>query len=46
MSRDEEQKEMKLYRDVRHAKERVAELYRQMNRKPEPQGDLPSEQLP
>lgn len=41
---EEAQKEIRLYQDIRQAKDRVAELYRQMNRKPEAQGDLPSEE--
>jgi tetratricopeptide (TPR) repeat protein len=43
---DEAQKETKLYEEIRAAKDRVAQLYRQMNRKPEPQDDLPAESQP
>lgn len=32
---DEEQKEMKLFKEIRATKDRVAELYRQMNRRPD-----------
>lgn len=34
---DEEQKEIKLYQDLRATKDRIAQLYRQMNRKAEAQ---------
>ena len=40
---EEVQEEILLYRDIRQAQGRVAELDRQMNRKPEAQGNLPSE---
>jgi hypothetical protein len=36
---DEEQKEIKLYQEIRATKDRVAQLYRQMNRRPEAQND-------
>jgi len=36
---DEEQKEIKLYEELRATKDRVADLYRQMNRKAETQDD-------
>ena len=38
---EEEQKEIKLYQDLRTTKDRVVQLYRQMNRKAETQGDAP-----
>jgi tetratricopeptide (TPR) repeat protein len=43
---DEEQKEITLYQEIRQAKDRVAQLYRQMNRRPESQDDLPPEGQP
>lgn len=43
---DEERKEIKLYQEIRQADDRVAQLYRQMNRKPEPQDALPGEEQP
>jgi tetratricopeptide (TPR) repeat protein len=43
---DEAKKEMKLFQDVRQAKDRVAQLYREMNRRPEPEDDVPAEQQP
>jgi Tfp pilus assembly protein PilF len=36
---DEEQREIKLYQDIHTTKDRVAQLYRQMNRRPEGQDD-------
>lgn len=39
-------KEMKLFKDIRTAKDRVAQLYRQMNRRPEPGDDAPTERQP
>lgn len=36
---DEEQKEIKLYQEIRATKDRVAQLYRQMNRRPEGQDE-------
>jgi hypothetical protein len=41
---EEVREEILLYRDIRQAQDRVAELYRQMNRKPEAQCNLPSEE--
>jgi hypothetical protein len=41
---EEVQEEILLYRDIRQAQDRVAGLYRQMNRKPEAQGNLASEE--
>jgi Tfp pilus assembly protein PilF len=41
---EEGQEEILLSRDIRLAQDRVAELYRPMNRKPEAQGNLPSEE--
>jgi tetratricopeptide (TPR) repeat protein len=38
---EEEQKEIKLYQDLRATKDRVIQLYRQMNRKAEAQDDVP-----
>jgi tetratricopeptide (TPR) repeat protein len=38
---EEAQKELKLYQDLRATKDRVIQLYRQMNRKAEGQGDAP-----
>ncbi len=43
---EEEKREIKLYREIREAKDRVAQLYRQMNRRPEAQDDLPREEQP
>jgi tetratricopeptide (TPR) repeat protein len=43
---DEERKQMKLFEEVRAAKDRVAKLYREMNRRPEPQEDAPAEEQP
>jgi predicted Zn-dependent protease len=39
----EAQKEIKLYQDLRATKDRVVQLYRQMNRKAEAQDDAPVE---
>jgi tetratricopeptide (TPR) repeat protein len=41
---EEVQEEIFLYPDIRQAQDCVAELNRQMNRKPEAQGNLPSEE--
>lgn len=43
---DEEQKEIKLYQQVRKAKDRIVQLYRQMNRAPGTQDELPPEGQP
>jgi len=43
---DEAQKQVKLYQEVRAAKDRVAQLYREMNRRPEPEDDVPAEGQP
>jgi tetratricopeptide (TPR) repeat protein len=43
---EEAQKETKLFQEIRQAKDRVAQLYREMNRRPEPEGDVPAEQQP
>ncbi|MGA3129723.1 MAG: tetratricopeptide repeat protein [Terracidiphilus sp.] len=40
---DEAKKQMKLFQEIRAAKDRVAQLYREMNRKPEPDDDVPAE---
>jgi len=42
----EAQKEMKLFEEIRAAKDRVAQLYRQMNRRPEADDDAPAEAQP
>lgn len=36
---DEEQREINLYKEIRATKDRIANLYRQMNRRPDPQDD-------
>ncbi|MGH9606812.1 MAG: tetratricopeptide repeat protein [Terracidiphilus sp.] len=43
---EEAGKEIKLFEDIRTAKDRVAQLYRQMNRRPEPGDDVPAEGQP
>jgi predicted Zn-dependent protease len=43
---DEARKQTELYQEVRAAKDRVAQLYRQMNRKPEAEDVLPGENEP
>jgi tetratricopeptide (TPR) repeat protein len=43
---DEARKETQLYEEIRTAKDRVAQLYRQMNRRPETQDDEPAEGQP
>jgi len=43
---EEERKEIKLYQDIRAAKDRVAKLYREMNRRPEPEDDMPAQGQP
>lgn len=43
---DEERKQIKLYREIRQADDRVAQLYGQMNRKPVPQDTMPGEEQP
>lgn len=43
---DEAQKQMKLFQEIRTAKDRVAKLYREMNRRPEPDDDGPAEAQP
>ena len=43
---EEAQKETKLFQEIRQAKDRVAQLYREMNRRPEPEDDVPAEQQP
>ena len=43
---EEAQKETKLFQEIRQAKDRVAQLYREMNRRPEPEEDVPAEQQP
>jgi tetratricopeptide (TPR) repeat protein len=43
---DEARKETQLYEEIRAAKDRVAQLYRQMNRRPETQDDEPAEGQP
>jgi tetratricopeptide (TPR) repeat protein len=43
---DEAKKQMKLFQEIRAAKDRVAQLYREMNRKPEPDDDVPAEAQP
>jgi tetratricopeptide (TPR) repeat protein len=43
---DEARKQIQLYREVRQAKDRVAQLYRQMNRRPEPEDDVPGDDQP
>jgi tetratricopeptide (TPR) repeat protein len=43
---DEAKKEMKLFQEVRQAKDRLAQLYREMDRRPEPEDDVPAEQQP
>jgi tetratricopeptide (TPR) repeat protein len=43
---DEARKEMKLFQEVRQAKDRVAQLYREMNRRPEPEDDIPADPQP
>lgn len=43
---DDEKKELKLYQEVRQADDRVAQLYRQMNRRPEPEDSMPGEEQP
>jgi tetratricopeptide (TPR) repeat protein len=40
---EEERRETKLYVDIRAAKDRVAQLYREMNRRPEPDDDVPAD---
>jgi predicted Zn-dependent protease len=41
---DEARKQIQLYQEIRAAKDRTAQLYRQMNRKPETEDDLPAEE--
>jgi tetratricopeptide (TPR) repeat protein len=43
---DEARKETQLYEEIRSAKDHVAQLYRQMNRRPETQDDVPAEGQP
>lgn len=43
---EEEQKEIDLYKEIRQAKDRVAQLYRQMNQHPAGQDELPPEEQP
>ncbi len=43
---EEEKKEIKMYQEIRRAKDRVAQLYRQMNRRPESQDGLPGDEQP
>ena len=43
---EEERRETKLYVDIRAANDRVAQLYREMNRRPETEDDVPSEAQP
>lgn len=43
---DEAKKEMDLFQEVRQAKDRVTQLYREMNRKPAPEDDIPAEPQP
>jgi tetratricopeptide (TPR) repeat protein len=43
---DEARKETQLYEEIRAAKDHVAQLYRQMNRRPETQDDEPAEGQP
>jgi tetratricopeptide (TPR) repeat protein len=43
---DEERQEMKLFEDIRATKDRVAQLYRQMNRRPEQQDAAPADEKP
>lgn len=43
---DEAQKQTKLFQEIRAAKDRVAQLYREMNRRPEPDDDVPAEAQP
>ncbi len=43
---EEARKQTDLYQEVRAAKDRVAQLYRQMNRRPEPEDVLPGEGQP
>lgn len=42
----EAQQQMKLFQEIRAAKDRVAQLYREMNRRPEAEEDLPSQAQP
>lgn len=43
---EEAQKQMKLFEEIRAAKDRMAQLYREMNRRPEPDDDVPAEGQP
>ncbi len=43
---DKEREQIKLYQEIRQADDRVAQLYGQMNRKPEPQDAMPGEEQP
>ena len=43
---DQEREQIKLYQEIRQADDRVAQLYGQMNRKPETQDAMPGEEQP
>jgi predicted Zn-dependent protease len=43
---DEAKKETNLFQEVRQAKDRVTQLYREMNRKPVPEDNVPAETQP
>jgi tetratricopeptide (TPR) repeat protein len=43
---EEEKKEIQLYQEIRKTKDRVVQLYRQMNRRPAAQDDAPPEDKP
>ncbi len=43
---EEARKELKVFQEVRLAKDHLAQLYGEMNRRPEPKEDLPSEPQP
>jgi tetratricopeptide (TPR) repeat protein len=43
---EEAQKELKLFQDVRQAKDHLAQVYGEMTRRPAPEDDVPAEQQP
>jgi tetratricopeptide (TPR) repeat protein len=43
---EEAQKELKLFQDVRQAKDHLAQVYGEMTRRPVPEDDVPAEQQP
>jgi tetratricopeptide (TPR) repeat protein len=43
---DEEREQMKLFQEIRATKDRIAQLYRQMNRRPEQADSVPTDEKP